>query len=194
MNRVIAVSIDEALITAIGVLAAPSLPHPSQVSQQPHAGEVVGRKGGVANIPSPGRPEMLLQELLADSGAVVLQLVTFPHGKEAADQTHPLELARLVHACVTNSGCFFFQLQPASRWIPAQNPQHPLTLGTPALRPRWQVEVELLDRTDQLLETKSASSSSSCWGSRRWGSPASSCASSRGSSTSTRRAQSELPS
>lgn len=109
----------------------------------------------------------------------------------AADQTHPLELVRLVHDCVTNSG-FLFQLQPASRWIPAQNLQHPLTLGTPALRARWRVEVELLDRMGQQLETKSASSSSSCWGSRRWGSPASSCASSRGSSTSTRRAQLEV--
>lgn len=41
-----------------------------------------------------------------------------------ADRTHPLELVWLVHEHVTNSD-LLFQLQPASRWIPVQNLQHP---------------------------------------------------------------------
>lgn len=54
------------------MLAALYLPHPSKMRQQAHTVEVVGREGCVVNIPSPrrlGRLEMLLKELLTESGA-----------------------------------------------------------------------------------------------------------------------------
>jgi len=60
------------------------------------------------------------------------------------------------------------------------------------ISPPWQGEADQRGPTAPQQATRSASLSSCCWGSQRWESPAWCCALSKASSTSTRRAPSEV--
>lgn len=75
----------------------------------------------------------------------------------------------------------------AQHWPPPPRSPAPLQRDGP-----WRVGEVQHDPTDQLLGTRSVSLSWSCWGSPQWANPASSSASSRVNSTSTRRAQLEV--
>lgn len=179
------------------VLGAAYLPHPTRCVQHPRRVEVlegllVGRRACITITSLPGRLCRLRSCCLPGTALWCSHCGKEPPPACADDGCRSNQPSRtgtagplsLPLTLTSSSSC---------NLPTGGEPAASLTPGTPALRPpRWQVEVELPDRMDQLLGTKSASSNLFCWESRRWGSPAWSCVLSRGSSTSTRRAQLEV--
>lgn len=146
-----------------GILADCCLPRPSKVCVEHHT---EGRKGCVTISEGFRQLQILLQALLMDGN----YLITFHRGKEpAAARADGGSRSKKKNTLWTWQGCspsMSLTLTSSSSCnLPpggssARPAATPLTLGTPALRPQWQVEVELLDRMDQPPGTKSASSNS----------------------------------